>query len=87
MLRIETDDIFGEIKALLAEGKYTDDPLKTYGGFGVVEIPKLQDLLKSLCLGGFAHHVAATLNEVGDLIYEALFKYLGYNTIYHNQFS
>ncbi|TFG30378.1 MAG: fucose isomerase [Promethearchaeota archaeon] len=86
MLRIETDDIFGEIKALIAEGKYTDDPLKTYGGFGVVEIPNLQTLLKNLCLGGFAHHVAATLNEVGDIVYEALDKYLGYNITYHNQY-
>ena len=86
MLRIETDDIFGEIKALIAEGKYTDDPLKTFGGYGVVEIPNLQELLKTICLGGFAHHVAATLNEVGDIVYEALFKYLGYNITYHNQY-
>jgi L-fucose isomerase-like protein len=31
MLRIETDDIFGEIKALRPERKSTDDPLITYG--------------------------------------------------------
>ncbi len=85
MLRIETDDIFGEMKALIAEGEYTDDPLETFGGYGVVEIPNLQELLKSVCLGGFAHHVAANLNKVGDIVYEALFRYLGYNTIYHNQ--
>ncbi|MFX0070423.1 MAG: L-fucose/L-arabinose isomerase family protein [Candidatus Hermodarchaeota archaeon] len=84
LLRIETDDIFGEIKALIAEGTYTDDPLETFGGYGVVEIFGLQQLLKTLCLGGFAHHVAATLNEVGDIVYEALLKYLGYNIIYHN---
>ncbi len=87
LLRIETDDIFGELKALIAEGKYTDDPLETFGGYGVVEIPNLQDLLKTLCLGGFAHHIASSLNEVGDIIYEALFKYLGYNIIYHNQYT
>jgi L-fucose isomerase-like protein len=84
LLRIETNDLFGEIKAILAEGKYTEDPLNTYGGFGVVEIPNLQSLLKSLCLGGFAHHVAATLNHVGDIVYEALTKYLGYNLEVHN---
>ena len=78
-------DIFGEMKALLTEGKYVDDPLETYGGYGVVEIPNLQELLKSVCIGGFAHHVAATLNEVGNVVYEALFKYLGYNINYHNQ--
>jgi len=85
LLRIETDDLFGEIKAILAEGSYTEDPLDTFGGYGVVEIPKLQDLLKSLCLGGFAHHVAATLKEVGDIVYEALSKYLGYNIEFHNR--
>ena len=83
LLRIETDDLFGEIKAILTEGVYTDDPLDTFGGYGVVEIPGLQKLLKSLCLGGFAHHVAATLNKVGDIVYEALFKYLGYNIEFH----
>jgi L-fucose isomerase-like protein len=84
LLRIETDDLFGEIKAILAEGIYTDDPLDTFGGYGIVEITDLQRLLKSLCLGGFAHHVAATLSRVGDIVYEALFKYLGYNIEFHN---
>lgn len=83
LLRIETDDLFGEIKAILAEGRYTDDPLNTFGGFGVVDIPNLQNLLKALCLGGFAHHVAATLTHVGDVVYEAVSKYLGYNIEFH----
>jgi len=83
LLRIETDDLFGEIKAILTEGVYTDDALDTFGGYGVVKIPNLQKLLKSLCLGGYAHHVAATLNSVGDIVYEALSKYLGYNIEFH----
>jgi L-fucose isomerase-like protein len=85
MLRIETDDIFGEIKAVVVEGNYTDDPLDTFGGFGVVKIPNLQDLLKQLCRSGFAHHVAVTLSEVGDIIYEALFNYLGWNIDFFNK--
>ncbi len=87
LLRIETDDNYGEMKALLVDGKYTDDPLETFGGFGVVEIPRLQSLLKTLCKEGFAHHVAATLNEVGDIVYEALFHYLNWNVIYHNKYG
>jgi len=82
LLRIETDDIFGEIKALLVEGNYTDDILETFGGYGVIEIPNLQDVLKTLCKEGFAHHVAASLNEVGEIVFEALSNYLGWNIIY-----
>ncbi|MBA7494298.1 hypothetical protein ES702_04873 [subsurface metagenome] len=85
LLRIETDDIFGEIKALLVEGNYTDDPLETFGGYGVIEIPNLQDVLKTLCKEGFAHHVAVSLNKVGDIVLEALSNYLGYNIVYPNK--
>ncbi|MFW9826824.1 MAG: L-fucose/L-arabinose isomerase family protein [Candidatus Thorarchaeota archaeon] len=82
LLRIETDDLFGEIKALILEGKYTDDQLNTFGGYGVVEIPNLQEILHLLCKEGFAHHVAASLNEVGSIIYEALTNYLGWNVFF-----
>jgi len=82
LLRIETDDVFGEIKALLVEGNYTDDLLETFGGYGVIEIPNLQDVLKTLCKEGFAHHVAASLEKVGDSVFEALSNYLGWNIIY-----
>jgi L-fucose isomerase-like protein len=85
LLRIETDDLTGEIKAIIAEGNYTEDQLDTFGGYGVVEIPNLQFLLKKLCYGGFAHHVAATLNKVGDIVYEALYHYLGWEVEYHNE--
>jgi L-fucose isomerase-like protein len=85
LLRIETDDNFGEMKALLVEGNYIDDPLETFGGFGVVEIPKLQEVLKVLCKEGFAHHVAASLSEVGKIINEALSNYLDWNLIYFNE--
>ena len=82
-LRVETDDINGKIKGILGEGKYTDDPLQTFGGYGVLQIPHLQKLLKKLCKNGFAHHVAATLNKVGDIVYEALTTYLGWDIDYH----
>lgn len=85
LLRIETDDLMGEMKAIIAEGQYTDDKLDTFGGFGVVKIPNLQLLLKRLCYGGFAHHVAATLNQIGEIVYEALSYYLGWNVEFHNK--
>ncbi len=79
LLRVETDDFFGEIKALVIEGNYTNDLLDTFGGYGVIEIPNLQEVLKMVCKEGFAHHIAASLNEVGDIITEALSNYLGWN--------
>ncbi len=86
LLRIETDDVYGTIKGILVEGTYTKDPLDTYGGYGVVAIPDLQYLLKRLCLGGFAHHVASTLdNHVGEIVYEALVNYLGWDIYYHEK--
>lgn len=82
-LRIETDDINGKIKGILGEGRYTEDPLQTFGGYGVLQILHLQKLLKKLCKNGFAHHVAATLNKVGDIVYEALTTYLEWDIDYH----
>ena len=87
LLRVDTDDLFGVIKAIIIEGNYTEDPVNTFGGYGVVEIPNLQDLLRYICEEGFAHHVAASLNIIGDAVYEALSKYLGYNIKFHNQNS
>jgi len=84
-LRIETDDIKGTIKGILGEGEYTEDPLQTFGGYGVIRIPNLQKLLNKLCKGGFAHHVATTLNKVGDIVYEALTNYIGWHVDYHTK--
>jgi L-fucose isomerase-like protein len=82
-LRVSTDDLNGKITAYLGEGKLTDDPLKTFGGYGVVEIPNLQGLLSYICNNGFEHHVSVNLTEIGDAVYEALTKYLGWDVYYH----
>jgi L-fucose isomerase-like protein len=87
LLRVDTDDLFGEIKVIISEGNFTKDPLNTFGGFGIIEVPNLQELLRLVCEEGFAHHVAASLTDVGDIVYEALSKYLGYNTKFHNRKS
>ena len=34
-LRVSTDDVAGRIVAYVGEGKMTNDPLKTFGGYGV----------------------------------------------------
>jgi L-fucose isomerase-like protein len=82
-LRISTDDLNGKIVAYIGEGKLTDDPLKTFGGYGVVEVPNLQGLLSYICNNGFEHHVSVNLTEVADAVHEALTKYLGWDVHYH----
>ncbi len=77
--RISTDDLEGEIIYYAGEGEFTDDKLKTFGGYGVVEIPELQELLQHICLAGFEHHFAATLGNVADILIEAFETYLGFN--------
>ena len=56
--RFSTDDRTGRIRGYVGEGRFTDDPLTTFGGAGVVEIPRLQELLHYICANGFEHHVA-----------------------------
>jgi len=81
--RFSTDDVNGEIRGYSGEGRFTDDPLETFGGAGVVEIPRLQKLLHYVCENGFEHHVAANLSSVAPAIHEATSRYLGWNMYSH----
>jgi L-fucose isomerase-like protein len=81
--RISTDDLRGDICGYLGEGRFTDDTLDTFGGYGVVEVPAFQDLLRYICEGGFEHHVAATRARVADALDEALGTYLGWEVYHH----
>ncbi|HUW12510.1 MAG TPA: L-fucose/L-arabinose isomerase family protein [Anaerolineae bacterium] len=82
-LRVSTDDEFGAIRAYVGEGELTDDPLVTFGGYGVVEIPEFQALLRFICENGFEHHVAMNLSQCATAVDEALSKYLGWDVYYH----
>ena len=82
--RVSTNDRWGTISTYLGEGRFTDDPLKTFGGAGVVEIPRMQDLLRYICEHGFEHHVAANLSSVAGVVEEAFRKYLGWDVHRHS---
>ncbi len=82
-LRVSTDDLNGKIMAYVGEGTFTNDPVDTFGGYGVVEVPNLQKLLAYICDNGFEHHVAVNLSLVGDIVKEALTKYLGWDVYHH----
>ncbi|RME81864.1 MAG: fucose isomerase [Caldilineae bacterium] len=82
-LRISTDDLNGKIVAYVGEGEVTDDPLQTFGGYGVVRVPNLQKLLHYICEQGFEHHVAINLSTTAAGVHEALSKYLGWDVYHH----
>lgn len=81
--RVSTLDEVGEIAAYVGEGTLTNDLLNTFGGFGVVEVPNLQDLLQFICRNGFEHHVAANLSQFGLGVNEALSNYLEWEVYHH----
>jgi len=81
--RVSTDEIHGRIQAYLGEGMLTDDPLQTFGGYGVIQVPRLQKLLRHICENGFEHHVAINLSQVASAVDEALSKYMGWEVYNH----
>jgi L-fucose isomerase-like protein len=81
--RYSTDDRRGVMRGYTGAGKFTDDPLETFGGAGVAEIPQLQKLLRYICREGFEHHVAANFSEVSKAVHEAAVRYLGWESHYH----
>src|SRR5213082_1627904 len=82
--RFSTDDTAGKMRGYVGEGRFTDDPLNTFGGAGVVEIPEMQKLLHYICENGFEHHVAANLSSVAGAVHEAATRYLGWDTLWHD---
>ncbi len=81
--RVSTDDLSGQIRAYVGEGEITNETLDTFGGYGVMKVPQLQDLLHYICEHGFEHHVAISSGGVGEIINEAFTKYLNWQIYYH----
>lgn len=82
-LRLTTDDFTGRVKGYTGEGRFTNDRLQTFGGYGVVEIEHLQRLLHLICEKGFEHHVTVNLSQTSEVIKEALEKYKGWEIYRH----
>ncbi len=82
--RISTDDRAGRIQAYAGEGRFTDDPLHTFGSRAVVEVPNLQKLMRHICKNGFEHHVAMNASQCSNVLAEAFCTYLGWETYVHN---
>ena len=82
--RVTTDDLRGEIAAYVGEGQFTNDVMLSFGGYGVFQVERLQELLAYICEQGFEHHVAATRDTVAEAVHEALGKYLGWRVHLHS---
>jgi L-fucose isomerase-like protein len=82
-LRLSTDDIQGKLVAYIGEGVFTNDPMTTFGGYGVVKVPRLQELLAYICENGYEHHVSINQTHVAAPVYEALTKYRGWSVYHH----
>jgi L-fucose isomerase-like protein len=83
--RVSTDDQYGVMRAYVGEGRLTDDPLDTFGHRAVVEVSRLQALLRYICKHGFEHHVAMTMGHVADILDESFSDYMGWESYSHTQ--
>ncbi len=81
--RASTDDLHGRMRAYVGEGVITDDRPQSFGGYGVVKIPGLQNLLKYVCNNGYEHHVAVNRSHYGRAVREALGNYKGWDVYHH----
>ncbi|MBN2137692.1 MAG: L-fucose/L-arabinose isomerase family protein [Sedimentisphaerales bacterium] len=81
--RTTTDDASGVISAYVGQGQFTNDKLDTFGGYGVMRIQNLQDLMQYICTMGFEHHVAVNISQKADPITEALGNYMGWEIYRH----
>lgn len=84
--RISTDDQNGVIRTYVGDAIFTDDPLDTFGGRAVIEVPGLQKLLQYLCRNGFEHHAAMNPSHSAAILAEAFETYFGWE-VYHHTFS
>ena len=81
--KISTDDVWGTIKVYFGEGEFTDDVVKSCGGFAVCKVPNLQGLMDFICKNGFEHHVAMNRSNCAEILNEAFEGYLGWETYWH----
>jgi L-fucose isomerase-like protein len=81
--RVSTDDRNGCIASYVGEGRFTDDPLETFGTRAVVEVPGLQKLMQFVCRNGFEHHAAMNASASAGILTAAFDTYLGWSVYHH----
>jgi L-fucose isomerase-like protein len=81
--RITTDDCAGVIRTYVGEGRLTNDELRTFGTRAVAHIPRLQVLLRYICLNGFEHHAVINSSSTAAVLEDAWGRYLGWEVYRH----
>lgn len=73
----------GKLKCYLGEGRFTSDPIpdEFFGCAGVAEINNMQNVLQTIGLQGYRHHVSLSPGNITAPLKEALEKYLGIDVI------
>jgi len=75
-----TQDNEGNLKAALIQGAVEPNEATTFGAYGWVRMPEFQRFYKYVLLRHFPHHVAMNRSTVGNVLWEALGNYLGFQT-------
>ena len=81
--RIGTDDVNGTIRSYVGEGRFTDDPLSTFGNRAVVHVPELQKLMGFICRNGFEHHAAMNASHCAPILAAAFETYFSWPVYWH----
>ena len=81
--RIATDDVAGQIRAYVGQGRFTDDSLDTFGSRAVIEVTDLQRLMRYICRNGFEHHAAMNGSLCANVLVESFETYLGWEVYLH----
>ena len=81
--RVSTDDQAGRIRAYVGQGNFTSDELQSFGTRAVVEVPRLQQLMRYICKNGFEHHAAMSASHCAAPVAEGLENYLGWDVYRH----
>jgi L-fucose isomerase-like protein len=82
--RISSDDYSGSLTSYIGEGTMTNDKPSSFGGYGVIEIQRLQDLMRYICENGYEHHVSIVPGYTASILEETFTKYLGWSVYHHS---
>ena len=82
-LRITTDDVKGEMKMYVGEGRFGNEEIPTKGGVAHCCVDGLQELMRYICKNGFEHHVCFVRGHVADILEEAMGTYFGIEVYRH----